>query len=548
VAGGGSSAWLNIVESMFESLVTATDGTSGAGAAGAWARVENAACARRLRATADMLEVRWSADGSAEREQWCLDNWDAVAAEVAAAQNVSLGVASHQLMIARALRERLPRVAEVFAAGQIAYRQVNAIVYRTALIRDPEARAKVDTELAAAAVDWGQLSIAKTEAAIDYWVDRYDPDALRRVELSARGRHVDIVAETNGSGLSYVDGKLFSHDAAALDMRLDVMARGVCDADPRTLEQRRADALGALAHGGDRLACECGAADCEAAGAAPSAVVVNVVAEEKSLSDDSAVQLDGAGPPGPSTAQLREMTIAEALAQPPPTGPANTNPAVLMGGGLLPAPLLAAKLAGTATIRPVIHPGDSPPEPRYAPSTALARFVRCRDLTCRFPGCDEPAYRCDLDHTIPYPVGPTCASNLACLCRKHHLLKTFCGWLARQLPDGRIIWTAPGGQTYTTHPGSRLPFPTLCRPTAPVSAPANAPSAQPNRGLMMPRRKTTREQDRAKRIEAERARNQEIRENPEKTRDCGNPENIWDDPYFPSRPPPPGEDDDPPPF
>jgi hypothetical protein len=90
-----------------------------------------------------------------------VDNWDAVAAEVAAAQNVSLGVASHQLMLARALRERLPRVAEVMATGHLCYRQVNAIVYRTALIRDPAARAKVDAELAAAAVDWGQLSIAK---------------------------------------------------------------------------------------------------------------------------------------------------------------------------------------------------------------------------------------------------------------------------------------------------------------------------------------------------------------------------------------------------
>ena len=44
--------------------------------------MENAACARRLFAIADVLErpaVR--ADGSAEREQWCLDNWDAVAAD-----------------------------------------------------------------------------------------------------------------------------------------------------------------------------------------------------------------------------------------------------------------------------------------------------------------------------------------------------------------------------------------------------------------------------------------------------------------------------------
>jgi hypothetical protein len=125
--------------------------------------------------------------------------------------------------------------------------------------------------------------------------------------------------------------------------------------------------------------------------------------------------------------------------------------------------------------------------------------------------------------------------------------------LDQQLPDGTVIWTSPGGQTYTTQPGSRLLFPMLCRPTAPVSAPANVPNTEPNRGLMMPRRKTTRAHDRAKRIdaerklnddyiakriEAERARNQKIRENPEK---------ACDDAYFPSLPPPPC-DDDPPPF
>ena len=49
---------------------------------------------------ADELEPMLAADGSDERDQWCLDNWDAVAASVAAAQNVSLGVASHQLLIA----------------------------------------------------------------------------------------------------------------------------------------------------------------------------------------------------------------------------------------------------------------------------------------------------------------------------------------------------------------------------------------------------------------------------------------------------------------
>jgi hypothetical protein len=336
--------WLNIVESMFDSLVAATDGTCGAGAAGAWARVENAACARRLGST-DMLEARRAADGSAEREQWCLDDWDAVAAEVAAAQNVSLGVASHQLMVAMALRERLPRVAEVFATGAISYRLVSAIVARTRLVQDPRARAQVDAALAAEVAGWGGLSVAKAEAAIDWWVDRCDPAALRRTEIGSRDRHLDVMPKDDGTGLAYIEGKLYAHDAAALNQRAEQMARGVCENDPRTLEQRRADALGALAHGGDRLACACDDPECTATeNAAPSATVVHVIAEERSLADDTPVQLDGEEHPRPGPDKpLREMTIAEALAPDPPTGPANTNPAVVIGGGIMPAPLLAAK-------------------------------------------------------------------------------------------------------------------------------------------------------------------------------------------------------------
>ena len=89
---------------MFDQLVDAATGSRAPAAVGAWARVENAACARRLAAIAEELERLRSADGSADRELWCIDNWDAVAASVAAAQNVSLGVASHQLSVALELR------------------------------------------------------------------------------------------------------------------------------------------------------------------------------------------------------------------------------------------------------------------------------------------------------------------------------------------------------------------------------------------------------------------------------------------------------------
>ncbi|WP_214516009.1 hypothetical protein [Mycobacterium tuberculosis] len=44
------------------------------------------------------------------------------------------------------------------------------------------------------------------------------------------------------------------------------------------------------------------------------------------------------------------------------------------------------------------------------------------------------------------------------------MLATFWGWRAQQLPDGTVIWTLPGDQTYVTTPGSALLFPALCTP------------------------------------------------------------------------------------
>ena len=67
------------------------------------------------------------------------------------------------------------------------------------------------------------------------------------------------------------------------------------------------------------------------------------------------------------------------------------------------------------------------PEPGYTPSAKLADFVRCRDLTCRAPGCDRPAFQCDVDHTIPYAKGgATHPSNLKCLCRLQDGPMIFC--------------------------------------------------------------------------------------------------------------------------
>ncbi|WP_349270099.1 HNH endonuclease [Mycolicibacterium parafortuitum] len=499
---------------MFEGLVEVANRSRGAAAIGGWARVENAAAARRLSAMADLLANKLADDDSAERDQWCLDNWDAVSAEVAAWQQVSIGVASNELLDAWMLRERLPRVAEVFASGAVNYRLVRSVVKRTRLVSDPEAMAKIDIEIAAQITDWGPLAKAKQEAAIDYWVDRYDPAAVVRAEAAARSRHVDVTPAADGSGTCFVEAVLHGHDGEVLDRRLDEIAQSVCEADPRTLDQRRADAMRAMAEKWDRLPCLCGAQECAATPRPKSSIVVHVITEESSLTDQTPVALHGERPAPLKTEPEKsepEKPGSTALLAPPP--------AIVLGGGLVPGPVVAATLAQTATIRPLIHPGESPPEPRYVPSAKLADFVRCRDMTCRFPGCDVPAYACDLDHTIPYPVGPTQASNLASLCRKHHLLKTFWGWRGVQSPDGAVVWTAPGGQTFTTHPGSRILFPALCRPTAPVVVPPSRrvaamdtpPGLRPS-GLGMPRRTETRAQGRARRIAEQRAENEALLE------------------------------------
>jgi hypothetical protein len=468
--------------------------------AASW-RAENRAAAASLAAIGELFGYRLAR--CSDTEEWAIDTEEAVAAELGAALRISQRLAASRLRYARAMRERLPAVADVFKAGDIDFRTFQTIVYRSDLITDRDVLAAVDAKLAAQVPRWPSMTQGRLTAQIDKVVGKADADAVRRRKERHAEREIWF-AEVDG-GISHIEGSLLSPDAHALDNRLTALAATVCEHDPRNREQRRADALGALAAGADRLACRCGRPDCGAA-KRPEAtpVVIHVIAEDATI-----------------------------------TGRRSTPASEVGADGLIP-PELVAELAYSAKLVPLIHPGDAPPEPGYVPSKALADFVRCRDLTCRWPGCDRPAHDCDLDHTIPYGAGgPTHASNLKCYCRTHHLVKTFWGWRDRQLPDGSVILESPSGQTYVTTPGSALLFPSLCRSTGDLPAPqADRPPLDycGDRTAMMPKRRRTRAQNRAKRIATERRQNHQARTS-------RRPHRLS---YF--GPAPPDSEDDPPPF
>ena len=123
----------------------------------------------------------------------------------------------------------------------------------------------------------------------------------------------------------------------------------------------------------DRLPCQCANADCPKKDAVAAPFVIHTIR------------------PGPST-DGGAGAAADAESDTPSESDAADDPAdasvasLVHNDGILP-PEQVADLVEQATIRPLIHPGDAGPEPRYTPSRNLAEFVRCRDMGCRFPGC-----------------------------------------------------------------------------------------------------------------------------------------------------------------
>jgi hypothetical protein len=105
---------------------------------------------------------------------------------------------------------------------------------------------------------------------------------------------------------------------------------------------------------------------------------------------------------------------------------------------------------------------------------AQRRFVTIRDRGCRHPGYPHRAGWADLDHVIAHAAGgETDCTNLCCLCRRHHRLKTHArGWTYAMTPDGVLSVTTSSGVTRTSRPPA-CHHPTTTRRPSSASRPAD---------------------------------------------------------------------------
>ncbi len=304
----------------------------------------------------------------------------------------------------------MPVVHSAWRAGRIDGRKAGLICEQVAYL-SPAAAPVVASD----AVEYAaQPDAQRTAPQLGEWLRRRviaaDPDAAesrRRRALADRR----VVVTPADDGMSELWALLPSVQARQIQRALTETAHAGGADDARTMDQRRADTLVDLLLG---------------RGEAPT-VSVHVVVPADTLAGASEEPgwVPGLGPV--TASEARE--VAEGCE----VGHASWRR------------LLTDPLTGILT---------DVAEKRYRPSAALDRAVRARDVTCRFPGCRSTANGpgTDLDHTVPWPVGPTSAANLAVLCRRHHRLKHTAGWSVFLEPTGVMTWTTPTGRQYRTEP------------------------------------------------------------------------------------------------
>jgi hypothetical protein len=343
------------------------------------------------------------------------DDW--VQDEIAAAIRLSGRAAQQRIHVARMLTESLPQTQALLAAGVLSWRHALVMVEASARLDRPTIELLEARVLPTAA----QKTAAEFNRAVRRAVLALEPEAVALAHEAAKAqRGVRVVPEPDG--MASVVATMAATDARAVFLALDALARG-----RQAAEGGRRGGIGIEAHRADAL----------------------IALADAALADRALPRAHG-----------RRVELQVLIELPTLLG-LRDNPAELVGYGPIPASMARELAADAAWRRLVVDPTtghllDYGRRTYRAPS-ALADYLMARDRRCRFVGCGQPAFRCDIDHVEPYEKGGrTSGANCCMLCRRHHRLKTRGRWKLELRPDGSVSWQSAAGFEYQLRPRSQL--------------------------------------------------------------------------------------------
>ncbi|RBY97601.1 HNH endonuclease [Blastococcus sp. TF02-8] len=376
--------------------------------------------------------------------------------ELAHAINLGRGTAAFRARRAFTWRENLPATFAALRSGRLDERRAGVLA-DSLQHADPDLARAVEAALLDEASTTAPAALRTRALAL---LAELDAAAVERRHREAK-KAADVRTYETGDGMAALTTDLPADEAAACYAMIDQLARmAKADGDERPIGEIRSSIHSLLIRR---------PAD---SGLPGVGVQLAVTATLETLEGSS-------GRPGEvngsviTAAQLRDLLRrVGALALTAPDGGTLTFALTDERGRLL-AGLTAAELARLAARGCPDHPdageagagcecpvsGPPPDTDAYTPTTAQHRFVDTRDRRCRMPNCGQRAGWADHDHVVPHARGgTTTCSNLCCLCRSHHRLKTFApGWVFRMDDDGTLHVTSPSGVTRTTRPPGLRP-------------------------------------------------------------------------------------------
>lgn len=314
-----------------------------------------------------------------------------------------------------------PALADAWTSGAIDARTVDVILAEAAHAAPDAVRAVVvDAVARAADLTAPQLTRHVRTAAI-----ATAPGAAETRRVSERARR-SVEPALAPDAMARLIAYLPAAEATAAFTAIDALAgHSAADGDTRTVDQRRADAFADIFTG---------------------------ILDTQTAPDGTALPRRHG-----ERAALHVTVAASTLLG------LDDHPATLGTYGPIPAQV-ARELAQDATWRRILTDDTGQVAAvgttSYRPGADLTRTVAARDVTCTFPGCRQPAARCEIDHREPFdhhrrPDHPTQTSlaNLHALCKHHHEAKTRRWWQVSWDPTtGISTWTDRHGLTYARHP------------------------------------------------------------------------------------------------